>query len=82
MPRRRVNAGRRTRRAERMARVRADKSAERRAARLEDARLRDRRSRSTASDLRRSQQNERHRSTNVGYGCIRNEPQQRVAKYS
>jgi hypothetical protein len=44
-----------------MARVRAEESAERRAARLEDGRLRARRPRSTASGLRRSQQNERNR---------------------
>ncbi len=43
---------------QRMAQVRADETAERRAARLDDARLRARRARSAASDLLRSQQNE------------------------
>ncbi len=39
---------------QRMAQVRADETAERRAARLDDARLRARRTRSAASDLLRS----------------------------
>jgi hypothetical protein len=44
---------------QRMAQIRAEESAERRAVRLEDARLRARRSRYAALDLLRSQQNER-----------------------
>ena len=46
---------------QRMAKIRAEEAAERHAARLEDARLRARRSLSAASDLLRSQQNERDR---------------------
>lgn len=46
---------------QRMAQIRAEEAAERRAARLEDARLRARLSRSAASDVLRSQQNERDR---------------------
>ena len=44
---------------QRMAQIRVEETAERRAARLEDARLRAQRSRSPVSDLLRSQQNER-----------------------
>ncbi|XP_045429827.1 stress response protein NST1 [Pipistrellus kuhlii] len=46
---------------QRMAQKRAKETAEQRAARLEDARLRARRSRSAALNRLRSQQNERHR---------------------
>jgi hypothetical protein len=49
----RASANKRNR--QRMAQIRAEEAAERRTARLEDARLRARRSRSTASDLFHSQ---------------------------
>jgi hypothetical protein len=54
-----VSANERNR--QRMAQIRTEESAERRAARREDARLRARRPRSTASDLLPSQQKERDR---------------------